>query len=85
MNNLVQRVIAVTGDWQAATDLPEEVASVDVLAVPTNTAAVEFAGDRGDAVPWFPGEWHSFSRINLALLRVRGQPGDHVTVVGGAW
>lgn len=85
MNNLIQRVIAVTADWQAPTDLAQEVASVDVLALPTNAAPVEFLGDHDQAVPWQPGEWHSFPRIDLARLRVRGQPGDRVTVVGGTW
>ncbi|MBI5940557.1 MAG: hypothetical protein HY859_09040 [Caulobacterales bacterium] len=85
MNNLVQRVITLTPDWQPATQLPEEVASVDVLALPGNSAVVEFEGDLGQSVPWAPGEWHSFPRINLARLRMRGQPGDRVTVVGGSW
>jgi hypothetical protein len=85
MNNLVQRVINVTPDWQAATALAEEVASDDVLALPSNQFPVEFEGDLGSAVPWQPGEWHSFPRINLARLRVRGQAGDRVTVVGGIW
>jgi hypothetical protein len=56
-----------------------------VLALPTNTAPVEFLGDQGQAVPWQPGEWHSFPRINLADLKVRGQAGDRITVVGGTW
>ena len=85
MNNLVQRVISVTPDWQPATALPEEIASVDVLALPTNAGPVEFLGDLGQAVPWQPGEWHSFSGINLAALRMRGLLGDRVTVVGGTW
>ena len=85
MNNLVQRVISVTPDWQSASALPEEIASVDVLALPSNQHAVEFEGDLGQPVPWQPGEWHSFPRINLAHLRVRGQQGDQITVVGGSW
>lgn len=85
MNNLVQRVIDVTPQWQPCSALGEEVASVDVLALPTNSGPVEFAGDLGDAVPWQPGEWHSFPRVNLADLRVRGQFGGRVTVVGGTW
>jgi len=36
-------------------------------------------------VPWQPGEWHSFPRINLADLQVRGQVGDRITLVGGTW
>jgi hypothetical protein len=85
MTNLVQRVIDCTPAWQAATTLPEEIATVDVLALSTNSAPVEFLGDTGQAVPWAPGEWHTFPRINLAKLQVRGQQGDRVTVVGGAW
>lgn len=75
----------VTADWQAPTALAEEIASVDVLALPSNAAPVEFLGDLGQAVPWQAGEWHSFPRIDLARLRLRGQPGDRVTVVGGTW
>lgn len=85
MNNLVQRVIDCTPDWQAAATLPEEVASVDVMALPTNGGPVEFLGDLGQPVPWQPGEWHSFPRINLADIKVRGNLGDRVTVVGGTW
>lgn len=85
MNNIVQRLIAVTGEWQSASSLREEVASVDVLALPTNAGPVEFLGDQEQPVPWQPGEWHTFPRINLADLKVRGQLGDRVTVVGGTW
>jgi len=85
MSNLVQRVIDCTPAWQPASALPSEIATVDVLALPTNSAAVEFLGDTGQAVPWQPGEWHSFPRIDLAKLQVRGQQGDRVNVVGGAW
>jgi len=85
MNNLVQRLITVTAQWQPATALAAEVASVDVLALPTNSGPVEFLGDRGEPVPWQPGEWHSFPRINLADLQVRGQVGDRITLVGGTW
>jgi hypothetical protein len=85
MSNLVQRVITLTPSWQSPTALSEEIASVDVLALPTNSAPVEFLGDQGQPVPWQPGEWHTFPRINLADLQVRGQAGDRVTVVGGSW
>lgn len=85
MNNLVQRIIAVGPDWTPCSTLEEEIVSVDVLALPSNAAPIEFEGDTGDAVPWQPGEWHSFGRINLARLRVRGVLGDRVTLVGGTW
>jgi len=85
MSTIVQRVIDLTSDWQAASALPEEIASVDVLALPTNQHPVEFLGDTGQVVPWQPGEWHAFPRINLAQLKVRGYQGDRITVVGGAW
>lgn len=85
MNNLIQRVIEVTPTWQSATQLAEEMASVDVLALSTNSGPVEFLGDLSQAVPWQPGEWHSFPRINLAAIKVRGNFGDRVTVVGGTW
>ncbi len=85
MNNIVQRVITIGLEYRPCSDLEVEVASVDVLALPSNVGAVEFEGDTGSPVPWQPGEWHSFGRVNLALLRVRGVPGDRVTLVGGTW
>ena len=36
-------------------------------------------------VAWIPGEYHIFWRVNLGEIRVRGAPGDVLTLVGGTW
>ncbi|MCK6470877.1 MAG: hypothetical protein L6Q38_02480 [Nitrospira sp.] len=85
MNNVVMRIVEVTDQFAPLTDKEVEVASVEVSTPPTNNAPVLFMGDDGSEVPWVPGEWHGFQRINLADLKVKGNPGDKVTVVGGTW
>jgi hypothetical protein len=84
MNNAILRIVTVTGEYQplAAGSL---VASVTISTPPTNGANVVFRGDDGSEVPWVPGEWHDFRSIDLAELRVKGTPGDQVTIVGGTW
>ncbi len=85
MNNVVMRKIVVTASYQPLSIKSREVASVEVSAPPTNTGAVFFRGDDGTDVPWVPGEYHCFKRINLADIKVKGTPGDAVTIVGGTW
>jgi hypothetical protein len=84
MHNVIQRRIVLTADWQALSD-QEVVATVDVQAPPSNAGPVIFLDDTGQEVPWIPGEYHTLVRVNLAALRVRGTPGDVLTVVGGTW
>ena len=84
MHNLVQRRVTVTADWQLISEV-SLVASVDVSCLPQNVGLVWFQGDDGSEVPWLPGEWHQFQRIDLGALRVRGTPGDTLTVIGGTW
>jgi hypothetical protein len=85
MNNVVMRKITVTASYQLLSAKSREVASVEVSTPPTNTNAVFFRGDDGSDVPWVPGEYHVFQRINLADIKVKGTPGDVVTVIGGTW
>ncbi|MFH1022125.1 MAG: hypothetical protein V1809_01910 [Planctomycetota bacterium] len=85
MNNVVMRTVPVTADYQPLSAKSREVASVEVSIPPTNADGVFFQGDDGSEVIWTPGEYHFFRRINLADLRVKGTPGDVVTVVGGTW
>ena len=84
MNNVFMRRIDVTEEY---TPLVAErtVLTVTISAPPTNSANVFFKGDDGSDVPWLSGEWHLFSRINLAELQVKGTPGDVVTIIGGSW
>lgn len=85
MNNVLMRRIVLTADWQPLTDRDVEVATVDVQAPPTNTGPVLFLGDTDHEVPWIAGEYHTLVRVNLADLRVKGTPGDIVTLIGGSW
>ena len=84
MNNVVQRALTLTADWQPLAT-QDEMASVDIQAPPSNAGLVYFRGDNGTAVPWIPGEYHTFFRVNLRDFQVRGTPGDLVTVIGGTW
>ena len=85
MNNIVMRKIVVTAAYQPLTTKDVEVATIEVSTPPTNTGPVNFRGDDGTDIPWVPGEFHTFQRINLADLKVKGTAGDLVTVVGGSW
>lgn len=84
MNNTVMREITVTGTYQPLSTSPL-VASVTISTPPSNLSNVLFQGDNGSHVPWVPGEWHDFRSIDLALVKVKGTPGDVVTVIGGTW
>jgi hypothetical protein len=84
MNNAIQRKIDLTADWQPLS-ADRLVGSVTISTPPTNAADAVFRGDDGSEVPWVPGEWHEFRSVNLAEIRVKGTPGDAVTVVGGTW
>lgn len=84
MNNVIQRKIDLTAEWQPLSNA-RLVGSVTVSTPPTNAADVLFRGDDGSEVPWVPGEWHEFHSVDLAEIRVKGTPGDAVTVVGGTW
>ena len=84
MNNVVMRKIDVTGRYQPLASA-ELVGTVTISAQPTNSGPVYFKGDDGLDVPWLPGEWHAFVRVNLAEIEVKGAAGDVVTLVGGTW
>ena len=85
MNNIVMRKVVVGADFQPITAQANEVATVEVSASPDNSGPVFFLGDDGSEVPFLPGEYHQFVRINLADLKVKGTPGDVVTFIGGSW
>jgi len=84
MNNIVMRKVTV-GAAYAPLVSESVVASVTMSCPPSNAGEVIFKGDDGGEVPWVAGEWHEFQRIDLATVRVKGTPGDVVTVVGGTW
>jgi len=84
MNSTIMRRIAIAAEYRPLSDTPL-VGSFEVSAVPTNAASVFFHGDDGSDVPWVPGEYHAVYRVDLARIRVKGTPGDLVTVIGGTW
>ncbi len=88
MNNVIMRKLVLTADYQPLA--PGRVVGSFVISVPPkNTNDAIFLGDEGAEVPWVPGEWHEFNRVNLAEIKVKGTPGggggDIVTVIGGTW
>ena len=84
MNNTVIRKVVVAAEY-AALASKRTVASCDISCPPGNAAVVYFQGDDGSDVPWIPGEWHPFVRVDLSTIKVKGTPGDVVTVNGGTW
>jgi len=84
MNNVVMRTVAVTGEYQPLVS-GRLVASVTISCPPTNVGNVIFEGDDGSDVAWIPGEWHTFQSIDLSSIRVKGNSGDVVAIVGGTW
>lgn len=84
MNNVIMQKVVVTNQYQPLV-ANEAVVSVEISAPPTNAGTVYFQGDDGSDVPWVPGEWHEFKRVNIAQIKVKGTPGDIVTLVGGTW
>ena len=84
MNNVLMRKVVVT-DVYTPLVASKLVASVTVSALPTNSGPVYFRGDDGLDVPWLAGEWHTFKAVDLADMKVKGNPGDVVTVIGGTW
>ena len=84
MNNTIMRKIDVTASYQPLSDA-SLVGSVTLSCPPANAADVVFLGDDGSDVPWVPGEWHTFRSINLAEVKIKGMPGDTVTIIGGTW
>lgn len=84
MNNVIMRSITVTSTYQPLVSQPL-VGSVTISTPPGNAGTVFFEGDDASDVPWVAGEWHDFRRVDLSRIRVKGTPGDTVTVVGGTW
>jgi hypothetical protein len=84
MNNTIMRKIVVTGSYQPLVS-ESLVGSVTISCLPTNAGDVSFKGDDGSDVPWKPGQWIDFRRIDLAEVEIKGTPGDVVTAIGGTW
>jgi len=84
MNNIVMRKITVTAEYQPLLAQPL-IATVEISALPSNSDPVFFLGDDGSDVPWISGEYHTLQRVNLADIKVKGTPGDAVSLVGGTW
>ena len=84
MNNILMRKVAVTGEYRPLAPR-QTVVSVTISCPPSNAATVYFRGDDGSDVPWIPAEWHSFQRVDLSAIFVKGTAGNVVTLVGGSW
>jgi len=84
MNNVVMREVTVGASYAPLNGVPL-VCSVEITTPSANAGAVYFQGDDGSDVPWEPGEWHPFRRVDLSKIRVKGTPGDKVSVIGGTW
>ena len=84
MNNTVMRKVVVTAAYQPLV-AQQLIATVEISALPSNVGPVFFQGDDGLDVPWIPGEYHTLNQINLAELKIKGTPGDAVSIVGGTW
>ena len=88
MNNVIMRTITLTDQYQPLSNKAREVASVDITVVPGNQGTAYFiCGDplSQAGVAWIGGEYHPFYRVNLSEIKVRGTPGDQITVIGGTW
>ena len=85
MNNIVMRKVVVDTNYKPVTTQSIEVASVEISASPDNAGPVIFQGDDGSEVPFVAGEYHQFVRVNLGDFKLKGIPGDVVTVIGGTW
>jgi hypothetical protein len=86
MNNVILRRIDVTGDWQPLS-VVRLVGTVTISTPPDNGGAVLFrtTDEPAHEVPWVAGEWHTFHRVDLAGIEVKGSVGDVISVVGGTW
>ena len=84
MNTVIQRKIEVTGTFSPLS-ASRLVGTFDISCPPTNAGNVVFQSDDGGEVPWIPGEYHTLVRVDLSRIRVKGTPGDIVTVIGGTW
>ena len=84
MNNLIARKIDLTTTFAPLASV-RAVATITITAPPTNSDVAYLQGDSGQEVPLVPGEWHTFQRVNLAQIHVKGTVGDKITIVGGTW
>jgi len=82
-NNVIMRAVSVNDVWQPLASEPT-VCSVAISTPPTNAGVVLFEVE-GQNVPWVPGEWHEFERIDLATIKIVGTVNDLVTIIGGTW
>jgi len=85
MNNVIMRIVTVTGSYQPLVAASLAAGTVTISCPPTNAAVVYFKGDDGSDVPWVAGQWHEFRGVDLKDFQIKGTPGDVVTLVGGTW
>ena len=78
---LIERL--ATDAWQRLSD-KALVASGELMAPPSNAAAVAVKGGNGGAgVHFLPGQSNRLRSIDLSEIEVRGTVGDRIVFVGG--
>ncbi len=85
MHNAIIRKKVLTSEYTplVATSM---VGSVTIGALPTNAGVAYFRSDDDtDDIPWLAGEWHTFNRVDLSTIMVKGTAGDTLTINGGTW
>jgi len=78
---LYAKEVALTTSYAAIESARTEVRCT-ISAPPTNGANAYVEDADGGDVRLVPGEWHTFDRIDLSLVKVKGTVGDVLTVVG---
>jgi len=85
MNNVIMRIVTVTGNYQPLVAASLVAGTVTISCPPGNAGPVFFKGDDGSDVPWQAGEWFEFRGVDLKDFQIKGTPGDVVTLVGGTF
>ena len=88
MNNVIMRTITLTDQYQPLSSKTQEVGSVEITCVPGNQGPAYFICNDSQSqagVIFQQGEYHDFFHIDLSEIKVRGTPGDQITVIGGTW
>ncbi len=89
-NNVVMRQISVNSLWQPLS-AGSVIGTFTISSPPSNANNVllRTASEPDQHVTWVPGEFHTFTRIDLAAIEVTFAPGstpagDLITINGGS-
>lgn len=81
MNQVIMRKKTVATTYEPISETPI-FGTFDISTALENSAAVNFRNDLGEDIPWAPGEFHTFSHVDLSKIFVKGAEGDVVTAIG---